>query len=207
MLRTILTSLSVLSSAMCVQAQPISLVEFTYEKVPIFGGVSPPPVRDWEFGFSASLSPDGVPPLFVWFDVYGTDDVGKTFPATAEIVEGAAQALASSSAVYGMSTAGLADPSALGRLMDWIATPCNPCAVTFVADPTNYRVTAVERVIDQLIVENTGFGTWIVGGKQTVRFSGEPIPEPSTIALWLTGVAFWMPSQIRRRTAPTYCVV
>jgi hypothetical protein len=152
-------------------------VEFSYEKVPRFGGVSPAPVRDWEFGLSASLAPDGIPPLFVWFDVYGIDDVGKTFAAPEQVIEGAAQALASASTTYRMHTAGFSEPSAPGRLMDWEAIPCNPCAEIFVPDPTAYRVTAVERIIDQLIVENTGFGTWVVGGKQTVRFRGEPVPE------------------------------
>jgi hypothetical protein len=75
-------------------AAPIPLVEFTYEKQPKFGGDFPPPVRDWEFGFSAYVGPFGNPTLFEWFDSYGTDDVGKIFPAPAHVVAGATQALA-----------------------------------------------------------------------------------------------------------------
>jgi hypothetical protein len=89
------------------------LVEFTYEKTPRFGGEGSPPIRDWEFGFSAYSGPDGNDvTLLEWFDVYGMDDVGNTFPAPAHVVNGAAQAFASESTIYLMFTAGFADPSA-----------------------------------------------------------------------------------------------
>jgi hypothetical protein len=163
-------------------AAPIPLVEFSYEKVPQFGGVSPPPLRDWEFGFSAYSGPFGDKTLFEWFDEYGTDDVGKSFPAPMEVVNRATEALSSESTVYLMFTAGLSNPSAGGRVNDWnsVNGPCNPCAEILVPNVTAYTVTAVERVIDKLIVENTGFGTWVVGGNQIVRFWGAPVPEPCT---------------------------
>jgi hypothetical protein len=192
------------SSTLCftcrpVTAAPIPLVEFSYVKVPQFGGVSPPPVRDWEFGFSASLALDGNPALFEWFDSYGADDVGQSFQAPVQVVSGAAQALASESTRYLMFTAGLSDPSAPGRLIDWASSSsCNPCAQILVADPTVYRVTAVERVINELIVENTGFGTWVIGGKQTIRFIGEPIPEPHSVAILALAFAYCAALRIRR---------
>jgi hypothetical protein len=164
-------------------------VEFTYEKTPQFGGEGNPPERDWEFGFSAYAGPLGNITLFEWFDSYGTDDVGKTFSAPTEVVNGAEQALSSPSSIYLMFTAGLSNPSAPGRLIDWNTGNCNPCAKILVPDPTAYRVTAVERVVDDLIVEATTPGsTWVIGGKQTVRFSGEPVPEPATIAILAMGI-------------------
>jgi hypothetical protein len=160
------------------------LVEITHEKLPMFGGEGNPPVRDWEFWFSASLAPDGNPPLLQWFESYGMDDVGDSFFAPPEVVNNAAIALKSPSTYYIMITAGLSDPAGPGRLIDWSTSdPCNPCATVFVSDVTAHEVSAVERVIDSLVVEPTGFGTWVFGGKQTIRFWGEPIPEPNSLAL------------------------
>jgi hypothetical protein len=182
-------------------AAPIPLVEFTYEKQPKFGGDFPPPVRDWEFQFSASLAPDGVPALFVWLGFYGMDDVGKTFPAPAHVVTGAGQALASESTNYTMFTAGFSNPGGPSRLIDMISSnPCNPCARIRVPDPMAYRVTAVERVIDSLIVENLG-PNWVVGGKQTIRFLGELVPEPHTVAVLVIGFGLWPYAPVRIRRA------
>jgi hypothetical protein len=71
-------------------AEPMLLVEFTYEKTPQFGGEGSPPIRDWEFGFWAGAS--GAPQQLInWVDSYGIDDIGKNFFATADIVAGANQ--------------------------------------------------------------------------------------------------------------------
>jgi hypothetical protein len=147
-------------------------------------------VRDWEFGFSGYGGPLGDVTLFEWFDLYGTDDVGKIFAAPNEVVNGAAEALSTPSSIYLMFTAGVSNPSAPGRLVDWNTANCNPCARILVLDPTVYRVTAVERIIDDLIVQATQPGTtWVIGGKQTVRVLGEPVPEPTALLLLIVGLA------------------
>lgn len=172
-------------------AAPIPLLEFIYEKPPRFGGVGEPPVMDWEFGFWVGEQGTFPTPLYVaWVDLYGMSDIGASFFAPPHLVAGADAAIDSATAYYWMTTASAADPSGLGRLMD-LAPPngriCNgtPCLEILVTDLAAYKVTALERIIDNLVVESTGFGTWVVGGKQTVRFSGEPVPESSSVALAL----------------------
>jgi hypothetical protein len=195
----VLSAAVIISFATSIEAAPLLLVEMNYQTLR-YGGEGDPPVRDWEYGFSAYPSFDG-PPLFEWFDVYGVDDIGKTFPAPDDVVDGAAFALASSSTYYYMTTAGSATPSATERLSDMEQPPgpCNAhlCARLFVADPTTYRVTVLERLIDDLFaVRPTGSGSWIVGGNQVVRFWGEPIPEPRPVQLVLIALIacfLWRP--------------
>jgi hypothetical protein len=179
----------------------VPLVEFSYEKTPQFGGEGNPPVRDWEFAFSAYAGPTGNPTFFEWLDFYGTDDVGKTFPAPVAIVQGARSALASPATIYQMSSAGLSN-TMVGRLVDWSASSCNPCADVLVQKLSAYQITEVERTIDQLIVQTTGFSTWVVGGKQTVRYLGERVPEPNSGFLILSAIL--LPIFIRRKHIASY---
>jgi hypothetical protein len=56
----------------------------------------------------------------------------------------------------------------------------------FVSNPTAYRVTSIERTINNVILEWVPGGVgeaYRAGGMQTVRLYGVQVPEPSTLIL------------------------
>jgi hypothetical protein len=60
----------------------------------------------------------------------------------------------------------------------------------WVGFPSGYNITAVERVVDDLVITPIHETRYTVQFAQRVRIWGEPIPEPSTIVLFLMASAY-----------------
>jgi hypothetical protein len=161
------------------------LLEFTH-KVSAVESADPLPLTV-PLGIAAN---DQLLPLnyFNWTENYGASDIGMTFIASTETINGASKAIASSSALYfletgpgNFSTPTTLNPSSLPPCLD------HDCIriVAHVTDLPKYTVTSVERIIDELAVTRTQGDFYILDGTQRIRFWG--VPEPHTNLLLVTG--------------------
>ena len=105
-----------------------------------------------------------------WEEQYRPSDVGKTFVAPPEVVQGANQATMFADSEYILETG----PSLTGG-RDY-------------SIPGHF-ITSVERIIDQLVISQPSpGGFYTLSAKQRIRFWGVPVPEPSTWALLAIGL-------------------
>jgi hypothetical protein len=183
----LLSAILVVCVAAPIQGAPKLLVEFTHKIADIeFGDPLPTTVP---FDFDA-----GDPILLLtfvdWRQNYGSNDVGMTFIAPAAVIDGADRAIASPETYYLLETgpANFATPRTLA------APNClpNDCGGTLVPvfDLPMYNVTAVERIIDQLVITRTQGEFYFLEAAQRIRFWGERIPEPGTKILLVTGIGY-----------------
>jgi hypothetical protein len=169
-------------------AEPILLVEFTHRVITAEGSI--PPLGTVPFRFVAS---EQFPPFVSWRDEYGPSDVGMTFSAPSEVVEGANSAFASPIAEYFLET-GPANFSTSVRLPS-VAGPsaCLPiapeCLRTFVPDVRDYSVTSVERIVDELMITPIGGELYTLRATQRIQVFGVRIPEPGSIVLLIAALA------------------
>jgi hypothetical protein len=166
------------------QAAPIILKELSYSD----GGTqfSPPPLS-LPFDFRI-YEPNIFPtPVYVsWIENYSSADVGISFYAPPEIVAGASAARVSATALSLLEIVG---SGAFHSTEPW-----SP------GFPSGYYITAIERVIDNLVITPIHETRYTVQFAHRVRIWGEPIPEPRTVGLSTIGIAVYA-IPFRRRNA------
>jgi hypothetical protein len=100
-----------------------------------------------------------------------------SFFASPDIVEGATAARASSTAIYDLKTGGqFFSGGKDSRWNDGL--------------PSDYSITAIERVIDKLTLTRIDASRYIVDAAQTIRVWGEVVPEPDTAALLIIAMLY-----------------
>jgi hypothetical protein len=124
------------------------------------------------------------PVYFTWFENYSAADIGKSFLAPQNVVDGAIAAFPSPTALYVLQTGG--------------PFFTEPFRWTFVGLPLGYQITAIERVIDEIVLTPISEDRYFVNAAQTIRIWGEPIPEPGTISFSLIA---WSYVALIHRTA------
>lgn len=176
------------------RAAPMLLAQFTL-RVGGPGGGSPPATVD--FGYRAyQPGPFPTPIYFTWREPYQVSDVGATFLAPTAIIEGANAALRSATAEYSLDIAPAHFATWTLNQPDSCST--RACLEVFVPDIAAHKVTSVERIIDQLIITPEG-DHYSLTAAQRIRLWGEPIPEPSTVALLVTAVGIALVTARNRR--------
>jgi hypothetical protein len=117
--------------------------------------------------------------LFHWQDEYGPGDVGMTFIASAEIVNGANRAIATLDTRYLLQTG----PANFSTATNLFAPHCefNDCVRVLVAnfDLPAHTITSVERIIDELNLTRGQGDFYLLEAAQRIRFWGEPVPPLS----------------------------
>jgi hypothetical protein len=173
MSRTVLLS-AILAGGVAVpiQGAPIPLLEFTHGVLAVESAEPLPATAPFRF---VANEQGQFPPYFSWEEEYGPSDTGMTFVAPQEVAAGANSAIRSPTANYFFETgpANFSDPLMLNS------------GTIFVDDVTLYTVTLVERIIDRLIITRTQGDFYFLEAAQRIRFWGEPVPEPSGLALAL----------------------
>ena len=169
-----------------VHAEPIPLLEITYQSVSFEIGALPQTVP---FAFDVFGSHE----FLYWQTEHSPQDVGLSFPAPIEVIEGANAAFAAT------RREPLGNPSAVGYAL-WNGTnPFGPIFLDvhvgpttgeihsiFVSDVASYTVTAIERVINDFILTDVEpGGHYVMQASQTIRYWGVPVPEPSSVAIAL----------------------
>jgi hypothetical protein len=135
--------------------------------------------------FSAN-SGNGDPPNAILEGLYDSDDVGMTFHATAENVEAFQIALSAPLGEFGIITSntspggGHADELWLTGFPEYLRQFVPRLGVGL----TGYDLTAVTQAIDRIEYRTTGINTHVAFQEQTFRLYGQPIPEPSSAALF-----------------------
>jgi hypothetical protein len=201
MLRNILVAaVLVIVTAARVSAAPIPLLEMKWQQVDNENGPVPAAV---EFNFAGGDTIN-LSYSFVWIAEHGLSDVGVSFWAPSDVVEGANTALSDPDAGYELVN-GPFNPSGTFNLYDDAQDPSSepPCpqpvqcagVAFYVDDFPSYTVTAVERVINYLVLTETEpyeppfqFGEWLLESSQTIRYWG--VPEPGSVVLLSLGVAY-----------------
>jgi hypothetical protein len=107
-----------------------------------------------------------------WTQNYSPADVGISFFAPADVVAGATAARSSATALAYLEVNG------------GVFNLSQPWSSGF---PLNHKITAIERIVDQLVITPIHETRYTVQFAQRVRIWGEPIPEPGTIILILVG--------------------
>jgi hypothetical protein len=162
-------------------AAPKLLVEFMHSASPFELGIPTPTTIPFEILAGPRLR---------WREQYGPGDVGKTFFAPEEVVEGANLAVSVPNTAYLMETGPAnfnSGPTVKRPLSECLP---NDCVRLFVGqlDLTDYRVTSVERIVDQLVITPLGNEFYTLSATQRIHFFGELIPEPGTLALLLAAL-------------------
>jgi hypothetical protein len=170
------------------------LVEFTH-KISTLESGNPLPTT---VPFTVSAGERTIGNLFYWQDEYGPGDVGMTFNAPTEVVEGATLAISFPTARYSLDTG----PANFSTETSFHPAFCqiNDCVHVLVPDVASHAVTSVERVIDQLQITRGQGDFYRLEAAQRIRFWGEPIPEPQTIVLLAAGIG-WIASCYRCNSA------
>ena len=158
------------------------LVEFTHKITALESG-NPLPAT---VPFAAAANETTVGNLFHWQDDYGPGDVGMTFNAPPEVVDGASLALSFPTARYLLDTG----PANLSTETSFHPAFCqiDDCVHVRVPSVASHVVTSVERVIDQLQITRGQGDTYLLEAAQRIRFWGQPIPEPQTIVVLAAGI-------------------
>jgi hypothetical protein len=105
-----------------------------------------------------------------WRQNYSPADVGKSFFAPPEIIVGATAARNSTTALVVLEITGSGA---------FHSTP-EPWWLGF---PAGHYITAIERIVDNLVITPVDQTRYTVQFAQRVRIWTEPIPEPRTVAL------------------------
>jgi hypothetical protein len=165
------------------QAAPILLVEFSHQSGGVQNGSSPAAVPFQFRGYEPNVFP--TPVYFAWAAEYAMTDAGKSFSAPTELVQGATAALHSPTGIFDLQSGAVSFSQRRLNEVPWGVDVCEGANHTcvFVDDPTRHFVTAIERIIDDLVITPVTQNSYHVEGAQTVRLWGEPIPEPNTIAI------------------------
>jgi hypothetical protein len=172
-----------------VSAEPLPLLEFNFQQTDFENGPLPAKV---EFRFEAfgEFSTQ----YLDWTAEYSSTDVGISSWATFETVAGANLALMDLRADYALwnGPGNFVSPVSFSKV--------------FVDDLPSYSVSAVERVIDYLVlteiqphVPPAQTGHWTIAASQTIRYWGVLVPEPYALPLMLLGVWHLSLSCRRRR--------
>jgi hypothetical protein len=160
-------------------AAPMLLKQFDHSASGPELGNPLPPTIPFDFDvYNPNLSTSYVE----WLQNYGPSDVGKTFLAPVEVVQGANQAIASLGTKYLLETG-----------------PAN-FSSEFSFNLSGHIVTSVERTINQLIITPIDNSFYGLQAAQTIQIWGVPIPEASTIALFGIGLAFFTALTTRLRS-------
>jgi hypothetical protein len=125
-----------------------------------------------------------------------------TFIASAAVTDGADLAIASPTTFYHLET-GLANFSSGTSLRPPLPLcQADECVRVFVPQPdlAEYTVTSVERIIDQLVITRTQDEYYFLEAAQRIRILGERIPEPGTIILVVSSLAYWAFVRSARRS-------
>ena len=115
------------------------------------------------------------PVYATWLENYSPADVGKSFFAPPEVVAGATAARSSTTALAVLEV----------NFGSFHSTP-EPWWLGF---PMDHYITAIERVVDNLVITPISQNRYTVQFAQRVRIWAEPVPEPCTIAL--CAIAVW----------------
>jgi hypothetical protein len=172
MRRTLLISLIFgVSFAAPSKSAPIVLKELSYSD----GGTqfaATPTSLPFDFRI---YEPDIFPtPVYTtWLQNYSPADVGMSFFAPPEVVAGANASRTSTTAVADLLVNGSAFHSDFHSV--------------WVDFPPGHNITAIERIVDQLVITPVHETRYTVQFAQRVRIWGERIPEPGTILLLLIG--------------------
>jgi hypothetical protein len=148
-------------------AQPSLLWEFSDTITAVEFG-DPLPTRV-DFDFDA-YDPNFSLSYVDWRDDYNPSDVGMTFIAPTDVIQGANRAIASPTSKYLLETG-----------------PANFSSERSFYLP-GYRVTSVERDVDELVITRTQGDLYFLEAAQTIRFWGEPIPEPASMAMLVVAI-------------------
>jgi hypothetical protein len=191
--RVAVTVALVVCGTIRVQAEPILLAEFSYDSGPQFMPGSQLP-NSVNFFMTAHL---GVPDTFIMWETNHTPtDIGSTIVAPPEIVAGIANVAASPNAIFFMGTSGVGTGGQYDELLPPMGSDRDRNELRlrrFVQDIKAYRVTGVERTLNNVILQWVpgGIGSaYHVGGKQTVSLYGAVVPEPRALLLLLIGVMY-----------------
>ena len=165
-----------------VSAAPIPLLEMKWQQGDFENGSAPPSV---EFVFFAAGYAG-------WTSELGPADVGKSFWAPMDVVEGVNTALNDADAGYGLGNGPGNFVGNFSLPLEQEPTSNPPCPLPgqcfgiaiYVDDIQSQRVTAVERVINYLELTDF-FGNWTISASQSIRYWGEPVPEPNSAAIVL----------------------
>jgi hypothetical protein len=158
-------------------ATPILLVEFRHNEIAVERSIALPTTVPFDFdAYDPTLSLS----YLGWLEEYGPTDVGMTFLAPTEIVEGANLAIASPTSKYLLETG-----------------PANFSSERSFYLPS-HTVTSVERIVDQLTITRTQGDLYFLEAAQRIQIWGVPIPEPNTIALFIIPVVHSTMLPIRR---------
>jgi hypothetical protein len=171
-------------------ATPLLLVEFTH-KVNTIEAPSPPP-GTVPFDFDASNSVTSVD-FLSWEQNLGPSDSGITFVAPESVIAMANPAFFFPRTSYHLNT-GPANSLTVSSLNNPF---CNPDACVSVTVPnlSQYKVTSMERVIDELQLIDTQSRFYNLRATQRIRILGEQIPEPATLLLVLVVSGMLMASR------------
>lgn len=173
------------------RAAMIPLLEMKWQQVDFELGPVPATV---EFRFIATAGNEIN--YLRWIAEHGPSDVGNSFWAPADVVDGANAALKSSDARYTFM-------NGIGNYMADVPIPIDqaptsepPCPTAgdrcfgvaiYVDDIERHTVTSVERVLNYL--DLTGpTGNFVVTASQSIRYWGTIVPEPSAVMLLSFGM-------------------
>jgi hypothetical protein len=174
-------------------AAPMPLIEFSYETTNFQGGLLPS-AAPFSFLVEDERTPQPALKYVDWAGDYRPADVGVSFFAPAGIVAGANLGLASATALYSMKIGSTnfsssAILNALPTGTNQLACQGFPCKNPLVPNLREFTVTAVERIINELQLSNIQPNqSYLLEGKQTIRFWGVRVPEPPTCAF----IVFWL---------------
>jgi hypothetical protein len=189
-----------------VWAEPIPLLEMKWQILANEGDGPVPATATFSFGAG-----DGFGFNYLgWVADYGPSDVGKSFWAPMDVIDGANIALTDSRGALYTLVNGPANHATFSN-SDFLSQepsterPCpgrsDRCvgSAVYVDDLESYRVTAVERQIDYLSLTRAPFGDWIFDGSQSIRYWGTLIPEPGSAVLLSMAIAHLCLSFRQRR--------
>jgi hypothetical protein len=193
MLRIVLTVglTIVISSQLC--AEPIPLLEVYRRSGNLVFNAPVATMR-----LEASLRTPG-PEIFDWTETYGPEDAGTSDWADVTILDGAREALARRGDVTYIISNVLGDIGTVilfdqqGNQVGPPNFPCQPdlssstCLTFHVTDMRAYNLVALERVVHEVSISpnHPPDGPWVVNAAHTIRYWGEPVPEPGTLLLSL----------------------
>ena len=166
-------------------AEPILVAELTLEVPGVFTvGAELPSAVPFDFFADAGVENAH------WGQAVTLADIGQTFVAPPDIVAPFRGILATPNPVLGGSIGVF--PSVVPYFAPVNDIPPPPIDLNtgkrlvlqqLVAELTDYRISGLERVVHDAVLDwvPTGEGRYFhIGGKQSIRFLGSPIPEPST---------------------------
>jgi hypothetical protein len=166
----LLPTILIVMIAPSTEAAPIPIVDFYHRNVMSLSGPSPPPATI-SFDFEAGTSLMGE--FLSWEDDYGPSDVGMTFVAPQAVVDDANLSLVLPNVKFHLRSG----PVSFSNSIVINSPICGFGCELFVPDFTRYKVTSVERVIEQLeFIDQPQAGTYIYKAGQRIRYLGEPIP-------------------------------